>query len=247
MNKLFGKLAATVIIAALLIYAAPMIMPSVKAQPPVPSFYVLPATETFTPHTASVGTLFNVTVWAAAPNGTDSWGIQLGFNASLLQAVAAGFTNVATSMLFKGHSVTPLGPIIDNVGASTGGNGSVEISETLLGNDYIAANTASVCYVTFNITAAPAINQALTSFIDPGFGLPPVGETLFILQAPSTTYPTGEIDYPNTAYCAYSFSNIVAKAPVTFAQTGLDSSASGTVNHQRNGPDLQPATKHHLG
>jgi hypothetical protein len=224
MNKLFSKLAATVIIAALLIYAAPMIMPAVKAQPPVPSFYVTPDTETFTPHTASVGTLFNVTVWAAAPNGTDSWGIQLGFNASLLQAVTAGFTNVATSMLFKGHSSTPLGPVIDNVGNTTGGNGSVEISETLLGQDYIAANTASVCYVTFNITAAPAINQALTSFIDPGFGLPPVGETLFILQAPSPTYPTGEIDYPNTAYCTYSFSTVPVIHDVVVASVSASSS-----------------------
>jgi hypothetical protein len=144
---------------------------------------------------------------AAAVNGTATWSVQLGFNASQLQVVGATFVSTQTGGLFAGHSTVPLGPIIDNNGTTPGypGVGSVEASETLLGNDYIPATTGSVLNVTFQIIQVPATSQTLTSLIDPGFGLPPIGETLFILQSPSVAYPTGEIDYPNTAPCTYSF------------------------------------------
>lgn len=201
MNRKVSKLFAAILVTSIILGATPLMM-SAKAQPwppPTPSFYVVPAAESFNTGNGSLGTLFNVTVWAACPNGTNTWSVELGFNASQLEVVGVGFTNVATSMLFKGHSTIPLGPIIDNTG------GSVTISETLLGNDYIGASTNSLFYVTFRIALVSATGQTLTSLIDPAFGLPPVGETLFILQSPSVAYPTGEIDYPNTAPCTYTF------------------------------------------
>jgi parallel beta-helix repeat protein len=184
----------------------PWLPPAQSWPPPSPSFWVIPATETFYTSKASVGTLFNVTVMASAVNGTDFWSVQLGFNASQLQVVASGFSAGATSQLFAGHDTVPLGPLTDNVGTTAGypGVGSVEMSETLLGSDYVAAANASVFYVTFNVTAVPAAGQTLSSLIDPAFGLN-TSETLFILQSPTTAYPTGEITNPNTAPCTYSF------------------------------------------
>jgi hypothetical protein len=202
MNKILSKLFAAILVTTIILGAIPLMM-SAKAQswpPASPSFYVVPQAETFTTGNGSIGTLFNVTVWASAPNGTNTWSVQLGFNASQLQVVGVGFTGGGTSLLFAGHSTVPLGPLIDNTG------GSVEISETLIGgSDYVGASSKSLFYVTFSIAAAPATGQTLKSLIDPAFGLPPVGETLFILQSPTTTYPTAEIDYPNTAPCAYAF------------------------------------------
>ena len=210
MNKRLSEFFATVLVTAMLLSTFPFVVPTKAAvwPPASPAFWVMPQMVDFTASDASVGTLFNVTVMAAAVNGTDCWSVQLGFNASQLQVVTARLTNGATSLLFKGHSSTPLGPIIDNIGQTAGypGVGSVEISESLIGTDYIAAASASVFYVTFNVTAVPAAGQTLSSLIDPAFGLPPVEETLFILQSPTTQYPTSEIDNPNTAPCLYSYS-----------------------------------------
>lgn len=231
MNMKLNKLFAAVVIAAMVLAAVSFIT-TVRAQsstpPQAPAFYVNPSSLTFYTPTTPIGTLFNVTVMAEAVNGTDSWSVQVGFNASQLQAVDAGFTAITTSQLFAGHSTTPLGPIIDNVGTTPGypGVGSVEISETLLGSDFIAATNASVCWVEFNVTAAPMTGQTLTSLIDPGFGLPPVAETLFILQSPSAAYPTGEIDYPNTAPCTYSLASALAIPPTISNVTQVPSVTS---------------------
>jgi hypothetical protein len=217
MNAKFSKLFATVLIAAMALAAVSIIMtPSAHAQstpPAAPSFYIDPSSETFYTSSTPVGTEFNVTVMAAAVNGTDAWGIQVGFNASQLQAVNAGFTDVSKSMLFASLSgTTILGPIYDNVGATTGGNGSVEMSETALGSDFIPATTASVAYITFNVTAAPTSGN-LTSLIDPGFGLPPTDETLFILQSPSTAFPSGEIDNATIGVGTYTYIYASATPP----------------------------------
>lgn len=227
MNRLFSKLVSIAIIAALLTYAVPTMMPTVKAQPSAPSYYITPATESFTTSAPPPGSKFTVTVMAAAVNGTDSWSVDVGFNSTQLSIVSVTFvsTNATAGGLWPGHSTTPLGPII--------GPSDVLASETLLGQDYLnGAATGAVMTITFQIILTPGPGQTLTSLIDPGFGLPPVGETLFILQSPSTDFPTGEIDNPNTAPCTYSFSSVVTpptKSQITFAQTGLDGSASGTV------------------
>jgi hypothetical protein len=246
MYKTLSKLFAATLITVIVLSATPMMM-SAKAQPwpPVsPSFWVSPETETFLPANASVGTLFNVTVWAAAVNGTAAWGVQLGFNVSQLQVVTAGFSAGATSQLFASHSSTTLGPVIDNIGQAhfpeTGytGVGSVEMAETLLGTDYIDAANASVFYVTFNVTAAPAPGQTFTSLIDPAFGLPP-DETLFILQSPTTAYPYGEIDNPNTAPCTYSFSVTLfsSSMSVVCSPTSVSANSSVTCNATVSGAD----------
>jgi hypothetical protein len=189
MNKLFSKLAATVIIAALLIYAAPMIMPAVKAQIP-PFFEITPGSESYTTSSPPPGNQFTVTVVAGAVNGTDSWSVEVGFDNTQLSVVSATIVSTAAGGLWPGKSTTPLGPLINS--------NNVEASETLLGADYLNGNQiGNVLNITFQTIATPTvINPTLTSKIDPAFGLPPVSETLFILQSPTPTYPTGEIDNP---------------------------------------------------
>jgi len=254
MNTKFSKMFATVLIAAMALGIASIIVtPNARASTPPasPSFYVNPSSESFYTSSAHVGTLFNVTVITAAPNGTAAWSVQVGFNASQLQVAAAGFTDGATSMLFAGHSSTPAGPIIDNVGTTAGypGVGSVEMGETLLGTDSVNASTATLAWMTFNVTAAPTSGN-FTCLIDPGFGLQPgVAETYIILQSPSTAYPTGEIDSPNTAPCTYTLEHASTTPPtissVTQVPTIVNDSVqvSVTANITDNsGTGLQNAT-----
>jgi len=219
MNTKFSKLFATVLIAAMTLgFVSIIVIPNAHAQstPPAPSYWIDPSSETFYTTNTPIGTLFNVTVWASCLNGTASWSVQVGFNASQLQVVTAGFTDVSKSMLFSSLSSTaPLGPNIDNVGNIAGypGEGSVEISESAIGTDYVPATTASCCYITFNVTAAPKSGN-LTSLIDPAFGeLPAVGETLYLLQSPTTAYPSSEIDNVTTAPCTYTLAHASTTPP----------------------------------
>jgi len=219
MNKLFSKLVATVIIAALLIYAAPMIMPSVKAQLP-PYYEIIPPSETFTTNSPPPGGQFTVTVVAGAINGTDSWSVAVGFDNTQLSVVSATILDTAAGGLFVGHSDTPLGPIV--------GSNNVEAAGTLLGADFIPQQTGNVLTITFQTIATPTvITPSLTSLIDPAYGLAPVGETLFILQSPTPQYPGAEIDNPATFACAFSYTYSLPVLPsmvientssVTFSQ-----------------------------
>src|SRR5208337_1562216 len=159
--------------------------------------YITPATEAFTKSSPPPGNQFTVTVVAAAVNGTDSWSVDVGYNNTQLSVVSATIDSGATAgNLFSGHSTTPLGPVISTT--------DVIASETLIGaTDNIPATTGSVLTITFQTNETPGAGQTFTSLIDPGFGLPPTGETLYILQSPSTAYPGGEIDNPSTAPCTY--------------------------------------------
>jgi hypothetical protein len=211
-NRIFSAILMFLLVLGTLVM--PIVMLSVKATDlsgSPPSFWVEPETENFNNATTPVGTLFNVTVWGATPVNdsagfqTITWQVNLGFNASQLQAVKVGATDGATSELFAGHTTVFPTPVITNTG-----NGSVLAGETLLGNDSIGAKSASLFWVEFNVTAAPSLGQTLTSNIDPAYGLInfiPV-ETWYYDTA--TNYESGL----TTAFCTYSYASWSAPVSV---------------------------------
>jgi hypothetical protein len=171
----------------MLLGATPILMPTVKAVPAAPAFWIVPDTETFYTSTAPVGTVFNVTIWVNTTDpGSFSWQVKLAFNATQLQAVegSAHYTGVGKSQWVSSAGANgsiPVTPVFDNVG------GSILIGESLLtSTDYISASSGSLFAVTFNITAAPSTGGTLSSLIDTGTYAP--GDT-FVLDSNLGTEP----------------------------------------------------------
>jgi len=185
-------------------------MPAIKAQPAAPSFWVEPTTISFQTSSVQVGSQFNVTVWGAAAVGVSSWDVELGFNASQLQAITLGFTAGATSELFAGHT-TFVSTTINNTA------GYVDAFETTLGLDFVTPSSGSLFWVTFRIATIPVLGENLTCSIDPAYGIPS-GDTFFC-----TPYPDLNFETPNTAFCTYTCFGTVSPVP---SSTSLYSSLS---------------------
>ena len=195
----------------------------VKAQPPQPSMYLEPSTETFSTNNASVGTLFNVTGWIDAPDSSSGWSAGLFFNQSQLQVVTATFSGTGESMWMQNNGIPVTGlvsepPYWNNTEGSFGEPSG--FGETILGTSLATIDTGSLFIIEFNITQAPPTGGSLSSMIqwDPlaSFGFDSLGS-----EEPGF----------NLGNCSYTFSSgvVQAKNQITFTQSGLDSSASGTV------------------
>lgn len=190
MNKNLIRLFMSALAAVMLLFTMPTAVPTVKSQPSAPAFWVEPATQNFVEN-SSVGTFFNVTVWGAVTNDTTAWEVQLGFNASQLQAVVVGYTAKTNSEFFA-HNMPVTWPsaYIDNVA------GTIIFGEAALVP--IGQASGSLFWVTFYVTVAPAQGQSLTSKIDPS-GLAS-GHTFFL--DPDMNVEDGL----STAACTYTYS-----------------------------------------
>jgi uncharacterized repeat protein (TIGR02543 family) len=199
-----------------------IIMPKVKAQPPQPSMYLEPSAETFSTSNASVGTLFNVTGWIDAPDSSSGWSAGLFFNTSQLQVVTATFSGTGESMWMQNNGVPVSGlvsepPYFNNTLGTVGEPSG--FGETILGTSLATIDTGSLFIIEFNITQAPPTGGSISSSIswDP---LASYGFDSFGSEEPGF----------NLGNCTYTFSSSVKTAQqITFSQSGLDSSASGTV------------------
>ena len=221
-EKTSKKLTLLLIVTTLLGTMPLIMMPTIRAQPPAPSFYVLPATESFNAST-TVGTQFTVTLWASTPaqsqNGlqTFTWSAELSFNATMLQCLSVTLTNGSTSQLFSGLLTTGLSKVIDNKA------GTVTAGESLTSGESVGAMTASLVDIKFNITAAPASGQTLTCNIDPAYGAnPSIDETYFLDALPSLAEETPL----STAFCTYAFS--AGAVPPTIHDVVMSSVSAGS-------------------
>jgi hypothetical protein len=238
MKKRLSKPFGVAFVAALLLCAMPIMMPAAKCQPPAPAFWVEPATENFTTVNATVGTLFNVTVWGAVVNDTIAWEVQLGFDSSELQAIAVDYTTGAANEFFTGHTKFDIYPSIDN------DVGTVLAGEVLLGNDHIGPASGTLFWVTFEITAAPAQGQSLTSLIDPGYGVASYN-TVFVntIPGPETPLSTAPCSYtyrdsavwsPNPTFVYCSPNSVRANSPVTCTAVVSGCNPTGMVTWYTN-------------
>ena len=125
------------------------------------SMWVSPSAVNYSTNNASVGTLFNLTVWANMENGTYDWQVTMNFDAAVFQEVAAGYSAGATSAYFATHQTIPVTPVVDNVG------GSILFGESLIGpTDYVPEENASLMYAEFNITSMPNSTTPITGIFD---------------------------------------------------------------------------------
>lgn len=137
------------------------VMPIIRAQPALPAIWVEPATLNFDIATAHVGDKFNVTVWAGTTSDVFTYQVKVSFNVTHLTVARAAYTGGTGSQWWKGHSTFPIGPNIDNT------KGTVVAGETLLGGaDVVHASSGSICWIEFQIIAAPTAGNTLTSLID---------------------------------------------------------------------------------
>jgi len=165
---------------------------------PTDSFWVDPPAVNFDSNNASVGTRFNITIWANMEANTFAWQVTITFDPGLLQEVATGYTGTSTSQFFSGHVTQPTPPVVDNTA------GTVLLGESLLGTDAVAtAQNASLMWTEFEISQAPgATNGPFTSVL----GINST-DTKF-LDINVATIPTTKFDG------AYSFT-YAAAAPLT--------------------------------
>jgi hypothetical protein len=165
MKRLMVLLVVALLTSSMLLFAGQMNMKA-EADYPLDSMYVVPSQVTFTTNNASLGTLFNVTVWAYMQSDTFSWQVEMTFNPAVVQAVNAGYTDGSKSVFFENFTETvPVSPLIDNVA------GSVVDGESLIGSEFAPQTNASLCWVEFEIVSVPSstVTQLTTTFkIDNG-------------------------------------------------------------------------------
>jgi hypothetical protein len=155
-RKLSG---ATAVVGLMLFIMLAVNANSVHAQVshPLDSFWVEPPAVNFDSNNASVGTRFNVTMWAYMEADTFAWQVTITFDPALLQETKTGYTGISTSQFFLGHVTQPTPPIVDNT------VGSVLLGESLLGADAVTTiQNASLMWTEFEIIQAPnATNGSL--------------------------------------------------------------------------------------
>ena len=151
------------LLAMLLVAAVVLgVMPAIKAQPPLPAMWMEPTTLNFSTDTTSIGTLFNVTLYAGTASDVYAYNWGVLYDTSQLAANRGAYTGLggARSQWFGSHATSSNGPFFDVPGEVYGG-------ETVLGTDIIHASNGSVAWIEFRIIAAPDQGNTLTSTIDP--------------------------------------------------------------------------------
>jgi hypothetical protein len=148
-NTISNLLALVIIFALLNLYAVYASEPSEPHD--ANALWVEPSTIDLT--TYSIGSKFNVTLWANMSTvispavGIDTWQVKLYFNKTYLQALRAGYTAGSTSELFQGLATVPVTPVIDNT------LGYVLHSETCAPSWKEVPCTGSLFWIEFNVTA----------------------------------------------------------------------------------------------
>jgi hypothetical protein len=134
--------------------------------PAYPSMYFTPSPVVFTTSNATIGTLFNLTLWLNMTGTSDlvhCWNVDLSYNATQLEFLNAWLTNVSTSDFFSGHAT-----YFFNYTWMDGDNGTVALGETLFDSDSVTGVYGSLCFLEFKVLLT---NQDQTSAFNITFGL----------------------------------------------------------------------------
>jgi hypothetical protein len=230
MNKRLTKLVASTLVAIMLVFAMPIMVPKARAgdlSGSPPSFYILPDTETYTTASPPPSNQFTVTVYAAAPlTGTPpvpggvqpggfAWYIEIGFNPAQLSVVSLAWTNASgtCSWLFAHEGINPpsdwgsVPPFPNNnvtvvISVLTYNNvaGTVEVGESLLADEYITAGTSGSL---FTITFRM-------------IATPPPGGSLTSLIDPHYGDATGDTYWVDTSFATFDISSGLSEEVCTY-------------------------------
>lgn len=175
------------------------VMPAIKSQPTAPGIWIEPETLDFNATTTHIGDKFNVTVWASTVIDVFAYQVKISYGPTMLNVTSVSYTASSGSAWFAGHFTFAALPEVDYV------DGWVVVGETLVGSgDAVHASSGSICLITFEIIAAPASGETLTSLIDTS---QPDAST-YLLDENMNVLPNVALDYS-----LYTFSNGGAPPP----------------------------------
>jgi hypothetical protein len=182
----------------ILILLMTITIPMSLAQASKPEIYVDPADNVFSTTTTPVGSNFTVSIKVAdfPSPGVFSYQVELDYNSSVLEAVAA---QIPADNWLKPSA--PSGIFVVDPGTINQTRGSVTFAATLLGTESPKTGSGTISTITFTITQAPTtgnITSALTLPTDPA---------LTILVDPDST------PIPQTQYDIVSGNYVYMGAP----------------------------------
>jgi len=190
MNNRASKAIVTIIITAMIVAAIPTIM---AASPPAPAIWITPENLSFETTHTHVGDKFNVTIHIGTTGLTFTWQVKVLFNPAQVKVVRTAVTGATSSEFFAGGgTVIGVAAVVDNV------TGFLSTGETLLSGGVGAIADSTLIWIEFQIVAAPAEGETLTSQIsveDPAL------TNTFILDPDLNT-----VSGPNVGSATYTFS-----------------------------------------
>jgi len=108
----------------------------------------------------TVGTLFNVTVWANCSVNCGGWEIRLVYPKAHLNATRAGYTNGAKSEFFSNISTVPVAVTFASQNTT---HNRVGYGESWGGmGDFRSPGYGSLCWVEFNVTSINEFEETLS-------------------------------------------------------------------------------------
>jgi len=176
----------------LLILFMTITIPMSLAQASKPKLYVDPQNNTFSTTTTPVGTNFTVSIKAAdfPSPGVFSYQVELDYNSSVLQAVAA---QIPTDHWLKPSA--PSGIFVVDPGTINQTRGSVTFAATLLGAESPKTGSGTISTVTFTITQAPTTGNITSTLL-----LPPDPALTILVDPDSNPIPQTQYDIVNGNY-----------------------------------------------
>jgi hypothetical protein len=116
------------------------------------------------PPSTTVGTLFNVTVWANCSVNCGGWQIWLVYSNAHLNATQAGYTNGTKSEFFSSINTIPVAPTFTPSSPNASYN-RVAFGESWAGTGPLRSpGSGSLCWITFNITSTNDLAEPLTFY-----------------------------------------------------------------------------------
>lgn len=125
---------------------------------PEDTMWIEPSNKTLDIRTIEPGYRFNVTVWVNVSVPSYSWQAVLIFNSSCFNVTNSGFTGASGSQFFTGLMSMPTPPLVDSINATHDYFGA---AETLLTAGPRDPGYGSLCWVEFNVTKLPPVNQQI--------------------------------------------------------------------------------------
>ena len=160
------------------------------------TIWASPARVNYDQFNASIGSEFNVTVWAHVESGNHAWQVEMTFDPSLIRAVAAGYTGGASSRFYAGYTTDSQPPVLNNKA------GSVLVHESLTGSENGSAIGGSLFWVEFRIASTLSGNEPLVDAISTN------NSNTYFVNSEEDAITTSKLG------CTYTFSPLPFKSPV---------------------------------
>jgi len=115
---------------------------------------------TVSPDSVTVGTMFNVTVWANCSVNCGGWQVWLVYPKEYINATRAGYTAGAKSEFFQSINTIPVTPVLKSHNTT---HSRVEYGESWAGTgSKRSPGYGSLCWIEFNVTSTNGLDETLS-------------------------------------------------------------------------------------